>query len=191
VVIVPIPPRKGDVNEVVLPRARELQARLRAAGVRVHLDDRDTQQPGFKYADWEMRGVPLRLEFGPKDLEKEQCVLVRRDTREKAFVPLAGLEADIRARLDGIQRDLLERARRFVAENTTHAASWDEFKQVMADKRGFIVAGWCGDAACEARVKEETKATIRVIPIEGEARAGACVRCGNASEREVYFAQAY
>jgi prolyl-tRNA synthetase len=191
VVIVPIPPRKGDVNEVVLPRARELQARLRAAGVRVHLDDRDTQQPGFKYADWEMRGVPLRLEFGPKDLEKEQCVLVRRDTREKAFVPLAGLEADIRARLDGIQRDLLARARRFVAENTTHAASWDEFKQVMADKRGFIVAGWCGDAACEARVKEETKATIRVIPIEGEARAGACVRCGNASEREVYFAQAY
>jgi prolyl-tRNA synthetase len=191
VVIVPIPPRKGDVNELVLPRARELQARLRAAGVRVHLDDRDTQQPGFKYADWEMRGVPLRLELGPKDIEKDQCVLVRRDTREKAFVPLAGVEGDIRSRLDAIQRDLLERARRFVAEHTTHASSWDEFKRVMADQRGFIVAGWCGDAACEAKVKEETKATIRVIPIEGEARAGACVRCGNASEREVYFAQAY
>ena len=90
VVIVPIPPRKGDVNEAVLPKAREVVQALRAAGVRVHLDDRDTQQPGFKYADWEMRGVPLRLEIGPKDIEKDQCVLVRRDTREKAFVPLAG-----------------------------------------------------------------------------------------------------
>jgi prolyl-tRNA synthetase len=191
VVIVPIPPRKGDVNEEVLPRARELAARLRAAGVRVHVDDRDTQQPGFKYADWEMRGVPLRLEIGPKDIEKEQCVLVRRDTREKAFVPLAGLEADVRGRLDAIQRDLLERARTFMADHTTRAGSWDEFKQVMADKRGFIVAGWCGNAACEARIKEETRATVRVIPLEGESRAGVCVRCGEASPRDVHFAQAY
>jgi prolyl-tRNA synthetase len=191
VVIVPIPPRKGDVNEAVLPKAREVASRLRAAGIRVHVDDRDTQQPGFKYADWEMRGVPLRLELGPKDIEKDQCVLVRRDTREKAFVPQAGLEADVQARLDAMQRDLLERARRFQAENTTRAGSWDEFKRVMADKRGFIVAGWCGDAACEARIKGETKATIRVVPIEGEARAGACVRCGGASGRDVYFAQAY
>jgi prolyl-tRNA synthetase len=191
VVIVPIPPRKGDVNEAVLPKAREVASRLRAAGIRVHVDDRDTQQPGFKYADWEMRGVPLRLELGPKDIEKDQCVLVRRDTREKAFVPQAGLEADVQARLDAMQRDLLERARRFQAENTTRAGSWDEFKRVMADKRGFIVAGWCGDAACEARIKGETKATIRVVPIEGEARAGACVRCGEASGRDVYFAQAY
>jgi len=191
VVIVPIPPRKGDVNEVVLPRARELATRLRAAGVRVHVDDRDTHLPGFKYADWEMRGVPLRLEIGPKDIEKDQCVLVRRDTREKAFVPQAGLEADVRRRLDTMQRDLLERARKFVADNTTRAGSWDEFKQVMADKRGFIVAGWCGNAACEARIKEETRATVRVIPIEGEARPGKCVRCGEASPRDVYFAQAY
>jgi len=191
VVVVPIPPRKGDVNEVVLPRARELAGRLRAAGVRVHVDDRDTQQPGFKFADWEMRGVPLRLEVGPKDIEKDQCVLARRDTREKAFVPLAGLEAAVRALLETIQRDLLDRARKFVADHTTHSGSWDEFKQVMAEKRGFIVAGWCGDAACEARIKEETRATVRVIPLEGEARAGACVRCGQASPRDVYFAQAY
>jgi prolyl-tRNA synthetase len=191
VVIVPIPPRKGDVNEAVLPKARAIAARLRAAGLRVHLDDRDTHQPGFKFADWEMRGVPLRLEIGPKDIEKDQCVLVRRDTREKAFVPLAGLEDDARARLDAIQRDLLVRARRFMADHTTRAATWDEFRRVMADKRGFIVAGWCGDAACEARIKEETKATIRVIPIEGDARAGTCVRCGGASPRDVYFAQAY
>jgi prolyl-tRNA synthetase len=191
VVIVPIPPRKGDWSEAVLPKAREVQARLRAAGLRVHLDDRDTQQPGFKYADWEMRGVPLRLELGPKDIEKDQCVLVRRDTREKAFVPLAGLETRVGELLAAIQGGLLERARRFVAENTTAVGSYGEFKEVMAARRGFLVAGWCGSAECEAKVKEETRATIRVIPIEGEARAGQCVHCGRPSPRDVYFAQAY
>ncbi len=191
VVIVPIPPRKGDWNEAVLPKAREVQALLRGAGVRVHLDDRDTQQPGFKYADWEMRGVPLRLELGPKDIEKDQCVLVRRDTREKAFVPLAGLAAEVAARLEAMQKDLLDRAWKFVGDNTTHVKSYDEFKQVMEEKRGFIVAGWCGDAACEAKIKEETRATIRVIPTVGEAAPGACVRCAKPSDREVYFAQAY
>ena len=115
--------------------------------MRVHLDDRDQHQPGFKYADWEMRGVPLRLEVGPKDIEKDQCVLVRRDTREKAFVPLAGLGSHVTGMLVAIQKDLLERARRFVADNTTRVKSYDEFKQVMAEKRGFILAGWCGDAA--------------------------------------------
>jgi prolyl-tRNA synthetase len=175
----------------VLPKARNVAAALRAQRVRVHLDDRDTQQPGFKYADWEMRGVPLRLELGPKDIEKDQCVIVRRDTREKAFVPLAGLAAQVRETLEAFQRDLLERARRFLAENTTHVDSYDAFKEVMAGRRGFLVAGWCGDAACEAKVKEETKATIRVIPQDREAKAGVCVRCGRPSEREVYFAQAY
>ncbi|MBI3932171.1 MAG: proline--tRNA ligase [Acidobacteria bacterium] len=191
VVIVPIPPRKGDWNEQVLPKAREVAAVLRAAGVRVHLDDRDTQQPGFKYADWEMRGVPLRLEIGPKDIEKDQCVLVRRDSREKAFVPLAGLAVEVPQRLGAMQRQLLERARKFMADDTTRVTTYDQFEQVMEAKRGFLVAGWCGDAACEAKVKEETKATIRVIPTEGEAAAGACVRCGKPSPREVYFAQAY
>ena len=191
VVIVPIPPRKGDWNEAILPKAREVAAALKGDGIRVHLDDRDTQQTGFKYADWEMRGVPLRLELGPKDLEKDQCVLVRRDTREKAFVPLAGLSARVREILDRQQVDLLERARAFVAENTRRVSSYVEFKQVMAESRGFLVAGWCRDAQCEARIKEETKATVRVIPLEGEVRAGACVRCGKESPGEVYFAQAY
>jgi prolyl-tRNA synthetase len=191
VVIVPIPPRKGDWNEAVLPKARAVQAELRAAGVRCHLDDRDTQQPGFKYADWEMRGVPLRLELGPKDIEKDQCVLVRRDTREKAFLPLAGVTLAVRERLDLVQKDLLERARRFLADSTRRVASYDEFKQVMADQRGFLLAGWCGDGACEAGIKEETKATVRVIPIQAETRPGSCVRCGKPSADEVYFAQAY
>jgi len=189
VVIVPIPPRKGDWSEAVLPKARELQAQLRAAGLRVHLDARDTQQPGFKYADWEMRGVPLRLEIGPKDIEKEQCVLVRRDTRAKAFVPVAGLAQATRDLLDAIQTDLLLRARQFVADNTTRVTSYDELKQVMQEKRGFIVAGWNGDAAVEARIKDETKATIRVIPTDPE-REAPCVVTGEKG-REVYFAQAY
>jgi prolyl-tRNA synthetase len=191
VVIVPIPPRKGDWSEAVLPKSREVLATLRGSGIRAHLDDRDTQQPGFKYADWEMRGVPLRLELGPKDIEKDQCVLVRRDTREKAFVPLAGTPARVRELLDTIQKDLLERARKFVANNTTRVSSWDEFRQIMAGRRGFIIAGWCGDAECEAKIKQETKATVRVIPLEGGVRPGACVRCGRPSPQEVYFAQAY
>jgi len=191
VVVVPIPPRKGDWNESVLPKAREVVQTLRAAGVRVHLDDRDTQQPGFKYADWEMRGVPLRLEIGPKDVEKDQCVLVRRDSREKSFVPLASVAEQARGLLTSIQDGLLDRARRFVADNTTRVSTYDEFKRVMADKRGFIVTGWCRAADCEAKIKEETKATVRVIPIEGAAVAGACVRCGQPSSSEVYFAQAY
>ncbi len=191
VVIVPIPPRKGDWSEAVLPKSREVMASLRGAGVRVHLDDRDNQQPGFKYADWEMRGVPLRLELGPKDIEKEQCVLVRRDTREKIFVPLAEMPAKVRELLDAIQGNLLQRARKFLADNTTEVASWEQFKAVMADKRGFLVAGWCGDAGCEAKIKEETKATIRVQPLDREPVAGNCVRCGKPSPGEVYFAQAY
>jgi prolyl-tRNA synthetase len=191
VVVVPIPPRKGDWNESVLPKAREVVQTLRAAGVRVHLDDRDTQQPGFKYADWEMRGVPLRLEIGPKDVEKDQCVLVRRDTREKAFVPLASVAEQARGLLTSIQDGLLDRARRFVADHTTRVSTYDEFKRVMAEKRGFLVTGWCRAADCEAKIKEETKATVRVIPIEGTAVAGTCVRCGQPSPSEVYFAQAY
>jgi prolyl-tRNA synthetase len=191
VVIVPIPPRKGDWSESVLPKAREVQDALRGAGIRVHLDDRDYQQPGFKYADWEMRGVPLRLEIGPKDIEKDQCVLVRRDTREKAFVPRVDLALRTRTLLEQIQVDLLARARKFLAENTTRVKTYDEFKAVMAQKRGFLVAGWCGDAECEARIKEETRATVRIIPLEGEGAPGACVRCGKPSARDVYFAQAY
>jgi prolyl-tRNA synthetase len=190
-VIVPIPPRKGDWSETVLPRARELAQRLRAAGLRVHLDDRDQYQPGFKYADWEMRGVPLRLELGPKDIEKDQTVVVRRDTREKSPLPLAELPARLPVLLEQIQRDLLERARRFLADNTHRVSSWAEFKEIMSTRRGMLLAHWCGDAACEAAVKEETKATIRIIPIEAEPESGECVRCSRPSKGRVYFAQAY
>ncbi len=190
VVIVPIPPRKGgDWNETILPKAREVAAMLRGAGFRVHLDDRDQFQTGYKYSDWEMRGVPVRLEIGPKDVAKEQCVLVRRDNRAKDFVPLAGVAKRLGELLDTLQKDLLERARQFAADNTTRVSSYDEFKEVMKTKRGFILAGWNGDPAVEARIKEETKATIRIIPTESE-REAPCVVTGEKG-REVYFAQAY
>jgi prolyl-tRNA synthetase len=189
VVIVPIPPRKGSVTEAVLPKAREVMAALRAAGVRVHLDDRDQFQPGYKYADWEMRGVPLRLELGPKDIEKDQCVLVRRDTREKLFTPLAGLGSRVQELLASFQGQMLEGARKFMADSTTRVRTYDEFKEVMSAKRGFIAAGWNGDPSVEARIKEETKATIRVIPM-GDPIEAPCVVTGEKG-REVLFAQAY
>src|SRR6185295_3142117 len=113
------------------------------------------------------------------------CVLVRRDSREKVFVPLASVAEQARGLLTSIQDGLLDRARRFVADNTTRVSTYDEFK------RGLIVTGWCRSADCEAKIKEETKATVRVIPIEGTAAAGPCVRCGQPSSSEVYFAQAY
>ncbi len=188
VVIVPIPPRKGDWNEAILPKARALVKELSDAGIRVHLDDRDNQQMGFKYADWEMRGVPIRMEFGPKDLEKESCVLVRRDTREKEFVPLAGLADSIRTRLDAIQKNLLEKARKFREENTSEPANYDAFKEVMATKRGFLLAGMCSSAECEAKIKEETKATVRCFPLQRD-ESRACIRCGSAGKL-AYFAQA-
>jgi prolyl-tRNA synthetase len=118
-------------------------------------------------------------------------VLVRRDNREKSFTPLAGVGAKVRETLDALQHDLLERARKFMADNTTPVGSYDEFKQVMASKRGFLLAGWCRDADCEAKIKEETKATTRVIPLDREPVAGTCVRCGKPSASEVLFAQAY
>jgi prolyl-tRNA synthetase len=137
-----------------------------------------------------MRGAPLRMEIGPKDIEKDQCVLVRRDTREKAFVPLAGLAAAVSERLAGMQASLLEAARKRVEGMTARAGSYDEFKQIMSSRRGFIVAGWNGDPAVEARIKEETKATIRVLPLDDGEREAACIVTGQKG-REAYFAQAY
>jgi prolyl-tRNA synthetase len=189
VVIVPIPPRKGDWNEAILPKAREVAASLRDGGIRVHLDDRDQFQTGYKYSDWEMRGVPLRLEIGPKDVAKEQCVLVRRTDRHKDFVPLAGIAPKTRELLDELQTDLFDRAVRFREENTTRVSSYDDFKEIMRTKRGFILAGWNGDPAVEAKIKEETKATIRIIPMDGGPETP-CVVTGEKG-REVYFAQAY
>jgi prolyl-tRNA synthetase len=188
VVIVPI--QRGNWKETVLPKAEAVQADLRRAGVRVFLDAREAYTPGWKFSEWEMRGVPLRLEIGPKDIEKGQVMLARRDTRQKLASPLDGLEVRIRSLLDEIQQGLFKRAVDFRTEHTSTAANWDEFLAAMEGRPGFVIARWCGDAECEARIKAETQATIRNLPF-GQVSGGMCVRCDKPAITEARFAKAY
>ncbi len=189
VVIVPIP--RGNWQETVLPKAREIQQQLVAGGVRVNLDDRDAYTPGWKFAEWELRGVPLRLEIGPKDLEKSQVLVARRDTREKLGVPMDGLVGRIQVLLDEIQQNLLARAIAFRDEHTQRADTYDAFKQAMDGRPGFVIAPWCGSAACEAQIKTDTQATIRNMPLDQPTPTGRCIRCDNAAQAEAWFAKAY
>jgi prolyl-tRNA synthetase len=189
VVMVPIP--RGNWQETVLPKARAIQQELAAQGVRVFLDDREAYTPGWKFAEWELRGVPLRLEIGPKDLEKSQVMLARRDTKEKLAAPFEGLPARITGLLDEIQQSLYSRALTFREEHTTRASTYEEFKTAMEGRPGFVIAGWCGGADCEAQIKAETQATLRNIPFGSEGNAGTCVKCGRPSLGEAWYAKAY
>jgi prolyl-tRNA synthetase len=189
VVIVPIP--RGNWEETVLPWAREIQATLVARGIRATIDDRDAYTPGWKFSEWELRGVPLRLEIGPKDIEKAQVVLARRDTREKGAAPLENLPERVADMLDDIQQSLLERALRFREEHTHAARSYDEFQRIMEGRPGFVVAPWCEDPACEAAIKADTQATVRNIALNAPPAAGACVRCDRAASVVAHFAKAY
>ena len=195
VVIVPI--SRGNWQETVLPRAQAIRDQLVASGVRVMLDDRDAYTPGWKFAEWEMRGVPLRLEIGPKDIEKGQVVLVRRDTREKGMVPMDGLTAHVGVQLETIQRALYDRALKFREEHTTRESSYEGFKKIMDGRPGFVVSPWCGDAECEAQIKAETQATLRNIPLDAVrwSEAGQpgppCLKCGRPAVAEAWFAKAY
>jgi prolyl-tRNA synthetase len=190
VVIVPIP--RGNWRETVLPKAQEIKASLTARGIRVMLDDRDSQTPGWKFNEWELRGVPLRLEIGPKDLEKSQVVLARRDTRTKTPAPMDGLAAAIEHLLADIQRALFDRAVAFRDEHTSEADSYEQFKEIMEGRPGFVISPWCGSAECEAAIKAETQATIRNIPFGSPAAAGKpCVRCGAPAAVRAWFAKAY
>ncbi len=188
VVIVPI--GRDNWRETVLPRAQEIRKELEAAGVRVTLDERE-ERPGWKFAEWELRGVPLRLEIGPKDIEKSQVLIARRDTREKLGVPMDGLVARVRELLTDVQRTLIERARAFRDEHTQRADAYDEFKQAMDGRPGFVIAGWCGAADCEAQIKTDTQATIRNMPIGAAPATGRCVRCDNPAIAEAWFAKSY
>src|SRR3954454_13307788 len=190
VVIVPIP--RGNWQETVLPKAKDLKALLEAKGIRVFLDDRDSQTPGWKFAEWELRGVPLRLEIGPKDIEKSAVMIARRDTREKQSLPMANLAQQLRDLLDQIQKNLLERAIAFRAEHTQRVTTYDEFKQVMEGRPGFVIAPWCGDAACEAQIKTETQATIPNMPLNPPPPSGRCIHCdAPAQHAEAWFAKSY
>jgi prolyl-tRNA synthetase len=190
VVIVPIP--KGNWQETVLPKCREIADALRAAGIRVMLDDRDAYTPGWKYAEWELRGVPLRLELGPRDLEKNQVFSSRRDVKAKAALPIDGLPGAVRALLDTIQAALQAKSRTFREEHTTRVDTYDEFKAAMDGRPGFVVVPWKHDAANEAQVKTDTQATLRNVPFsEGTPEGKRCMFSGEPAEVYAYFAKAY
>jgi prolyl-tRNA synthetase len=189
VVIIPIP--RGNWKETVLPKAEAIRDELVAKGVRVKLDASEENSPGWKYAEWELRGVPLRLEIGPKDIEKSQVFSARRDTREKGAIPLAELSTRVPALLAEIQANLLARARQFRDEHTSEASTWAEFTAAMEGRPGFVIAPWCGTAECEATIKAETQATLRNIPLGSARIDGSCVRCGNPAHVRAWFAKAY
>jgi len=189
VVIVPIF-RNETEQKVVMEAIDRLQAEL--AGIRVKLDDRDGMTPGYKYNDWEMRGVPVRMEVGPRDVEKGTVALARRDRpgRDgKAFVPQAGIGETVRLLLEEIQQSLYDRAEAFMQENTHKPESYDAFKEVV--QSGWADVWWCGEAACEAKIKEDTKATSRCIPLDQPDGEGVCIHCGKPARERALFARAY
>ena len=186
VMVIPIQQRK----EGVLEKAAELKSELLEKGFRVKLDDSD-KSPGFKFADQEMRGIPLRVEIGPKDMEAGRCIVVRRDTREKTEVALADLAAKVGELLEQMQKDMLERARNHVKNHTYEAKNYDEFCDTINNKPGFVKAMWCGELACEEKIKEDTTATSRCMPFEQEQISDVCVCCGKPAKKMVYWGKAY
>src|SRR5215469_4029899 len=200
IVIVPIF-RSSEEKGKVLENADQLRRQLNDAGIRVKLDEREGLSPGFKFNDWEMRGIPLRLELGPKDVAKGSVVLARRDQpgkEGKAFVPQQGIDAAVAQLLEQVQKSLYTRALEFRRTNTIEPADYTEFKQAV--DKGFAFSWWCGGGACEERIKEETKATMRCIPLdqglEGTVSAqapasGKCVCCGQGASERAIFARAY
>lgn len=185
VVIVPIAQQK----EGVLDKANELKERLSSI-VRVKVDDTD-RSPGWKFSEYEMKGVPIRLEVGPKDIENNQVVLARRDTSEKIVVSMDELETKVKELIEDIQKNLLEKARVSRDSKTYVAKNMDEFEKIINETPGFIKAMWCGDQACEDAIKEKTAATSRCIPFEQEEISDTCVCCGKKAKHMVYWGRAY
>lgn len=186
-VIVPI---LGKESELVLDKARELFSRIKEE-VRAELDDRDEYTPGWKFNEWEMKGVPVRIEIGPKDIKKGQVVLVRRDTGQKIFVPEAEVITQLKTLFEEIQRNMFAEAKTFMQDNIREVKDFDEFKQVIEEKRGFVKATWCGSEECENSIKDQTGATLRCIPLDEEQKSGFCISCGKAANKTVYFAKSY
>ncbi len=176
-------------REGVLERAEEIRSRL-SKHIRVGLDDSD-RMPGWKFSEHEMRGVPLRLELGPKDIEKNQCVIVRRDTREKQFISLDDVEQSIIKILEAMQKDMLRNAMELRVSKTYTAQSIEEIDEICNKNPGFIKAMWCGEQSCENKIKEETGATARCIPFEQENISDRCVCCGEPAKHMVIWGRAY
>ncbi len=186
VMVIPIAQHK----EGVLEKAMELKAVLTEAGFKVKVDDTD-KSPGWKFSEQEMRGIPLRVEIGPKDIEAGQAVLVRRDTREKRVVELTALAENVKDMLDSMQADMFARAKAHLESHMYEATDYESFKDTVANKPGFVKAMWCGDVACEMKIKEDTTATSRCMPFEQEHISDVCVCCGKPAKKLVYWGKAY
>ncbi|MFU0799421.1 MAG: proline--tRNA ligase [Xylanivirga thermophila] len=187
VVIVPVAMHK----EGVLEKARELYDELKKAGLRVELDDRDTQSPGWKFNEWELKGVPIRLEIGPRDIKNNQVVLVRRDSLEKIGASMEDISDTVINMLDSINDGIYEKALSMRDEHTYAAGNMDEFKEALENKKGFVKAMWCGRRECEDAIKDATGATTRCMPFKQEHLGDKCVCCGQEAKHMVYFAKAY
>jgi prolyl-tRNA synthetase len=190
VVIVPIF-RNDDELKKVSEKVDEIATPLRKQGFTVKFDNRDTHKPGFKFAEWELKGVPVRLAIGPRDLENGTVEVARRDTKEKQVMKIADVSAAIPKLLDDIQQNIFNRALKFRDEHITQVESYEELKKVLDDKGGFASAHWDGTPETEASIKEEIKATIRCIPLDAKEESGKCVYSGKPSNRRVLFARAY
>ena len=199
-----LPPRLAPLHVVIVPifRSEEELSRitaaiepvitdLRKAGLTVKFDNRDTQKPGFKFAEYELKGVPVRIAVGPRDLDNGTLEVARRDTKEKQVMKMEGITAAITGLMEEIQKNLFARALKFREENTTPVDSYEAFKKILDDKGGFVLAHWDGTAETEQKIKEETKATIRCIPIDQQPEQGKCVYSGRPSAGRVVFARAY
>ena len=190
VVIVPIY-RNDEQFDAVSDLANNLMKDLRAKGVRVKFDNRDTHKPGWKFNEYELKGVPLRIAIGPNDLEKGTVEMARRDTLTKEIVETTAVVARVEGLLEEIQDNLFTKAINYRTAHTTQVSSYDEFKKVLNEKGGFISAHWDGTSATEEKIKKETKATIRCIPLDTDNEGGTCIVTGNISARKVLFAKAY
>ncbi|MGD9677425.1 MAG: proline--tRNA ligase [Vulcanibacillus sp.] len=188
VVIIPII-RKD--KEAVIAKVEQIAEQLKKINIRVKIDDREEMTPGWKYNEYEMRGVPIRIELGPKDMEKEQFVLVRRDTGEKEFLPLNQIESIIPEKLNEIQNNMFNKAKQFMNSRSYQADTIEQIKEQLLINKGFIYSWWCEDINCLDKIKEETGATARLVPFEQRSGSGKCVCCGKDCNTTVIFARAY
>ena len=189
-VVIPIFYKEVE-KEVILKKAKEIFEKLKNSGISTVLDDRSEYTPGWKFHHWELKGVPLRIEIGPKDLEKKQVTLARRDTFERTTAKEEEVVQAVRKMLEEIQANLYKRAKEFLESHITTVKNYEEFKEALKKKGGFIKACWCSSSTCEKKIKEETGATIRLIPFEKEEPFSNCVYCGKEAKEVAYFAKAY
>ncbi len=191
VVIVPIYNKDTDARQRIDEKAKELIKEFNKKGIRAKFDDDDTSRPGWKFAEYELRGVPVRIAIGARDLENNQVEVARRDTKEKNAYSLDGLIDKISDLLDDIQKNMYQKALNYRNEMTTKADNWEEFVELLDNKGGFISAHWDGTGETEEKIKEKTKATIRCIPLNNEKEDGVCILTGKPSTQRVLFARAY